>query len=594
MSVLELNNIKVFNLSSGKSLSQFIDDSARTKKSLRYNTDYKNRLELIQDFEFPTASSKVHVSPDGDYIGASGVYPSQFRLFETSELSMKFQRNLDSEIIQFTFLTPDYRKLAFLNGDRSIELHAQYGKHYTTRIPRFGRDMKYHECSAELIIVGATNETYRLNLEQGRFMGSLESNVCEELNVCEIIKELPWVVATGGIDGLVECWDLRQKQRTALIDPGQGEVSALAFDKLLMATGHSNGEVNVFDIRYPKPLFGITHKNRLPVKSITFHGDCVLTADPKALKLSNRVSGDIVTTIESVNDIHQIECVPNTGLIFTANEGQRVGTYYLPALGPAPRWCSFVDALNDEIEEEVKVKINENKQFVTVEELEKLAASDLIGTDELVGYMHGYLMDSKLYYKLKALSEPFDYKQYRKERIAKKLEEKTKERITVPKKLPKVNKNFVAQVLNEDPKGKNAKNKEILQDDRFKLMFEDSTYEINQESEDFRRIYRKRVGLSMMEHDEEVEEEEEEELQEEDIVPKLKKKRRVEKELREEPEDGEENLPFVERMNEVKNVKKEKKEKKSKVLKEKPDLEGRRTIVPMHKLLHAKNKDYRK
>lgn len=585
----ELNNIKVFNLSSGKSLSQFIEESARTKKSLRYNTEYRNRLELIQDFEFPTASSKVHVSSDGDYIGASGVYPSQFRLFETSELSMKFQRNLDSEIIQFAFLTPDYRKLAFLNADRSIELHAQYGKHYSTRIPRFGHDMKFHEYSAELIIVGATNETYRLNLEQGRFMAPLESNVCEELSVCEIIKEVHWVVATGGVDGLVECWDLRQKQRTALIDPGQGEVTALAFDKLSMVTGHSNGEAKIYDIRYQKPLFGITHKNRLPVKSVTFHNEFVLTADPKALKICDRNSGAIVTTVESVNDIHQVECVENTGIVFMANEGQRVGTYFLPALGPAPNWCSFIEALNDEIEDE-KVKINENKQFVTVEELEKLAASELIGTDELVGYMHGYLMDSKLYYKLKALSEPFDYKEYRKERIAKKLEEKTKERITVPKKLPKVNKNFVTQVLNEDPKGKNAKSKEILQDDRFKYMFEDPAFEINQESEDFRRIYRKRVVMG----NEPTVVEEEEEDEEAEIMPKLKKKRKVERELREEPEDGEENLPFAERMVEEKPEKRVKKVKKPKVLKEKPDLEGRRTIVPMQKLLHAKNKDYRK
>ena len=33
-----------------------------------------------------------------------------------------------------------------------------------------------------------------------------------------------------------------------------------------------------------------------------------------------------------------------------------------------------------------------------------------------------------------------------------------------------------------------------------------------------------------------------------------------------------------------------KREKKSKILKEKPDLEGRRTVVPMHKLLSSSSK----
>ena len=38
--------------------------------------------------------------------------------------------------------------------------------------------------------MGATNESYRLNLEQGRFMASLESQICSELNVCGIMDDL--------------------------------------------------------------------------------------------------------------------------------------------------------------------------------------------------------------------------------------------------------------------------------------------------------------------------------------------------------------------------------------------------------------------
>jgi len=63
-----------------------------------------------------------------------------------------------------------------LLGDRNIELHAQYGRHYKTRIPKIGRDMVYLPATCDLVTVGAGNEIYRLNLEQGRFLGPLESS----------------------------------------------------------------------------------------------------------------------------------------------------------------------------------------------------------------------------------------------------------------------------------------------------------------------------------------------------------------------------------------------------------------------------------
>jgi ribosome biogenesis protein ENP2 len=69
-----------------------------------------------------------------------GVYAPMVKIFETSELSLKCERGIDSEIIQMRLLTNDYSKFALLCEDRTIELHAQYGRHYKLRIPRFGRD----------------------------------------------------------------------------------------------------------------------------------------------------------------------------------------------------------------------------------------------------------------------------------------------------------------------------------------------------------------------------------------------------------------------------------------------------------------------
>lgn len=43
---------------------------------------------------------------------------------------------------------------AFLLADRTIEVHAKYGFHYRTRIPKFGRGLDYHRNSCELYCVG--------------------------------------------------------------------------------------------------------------------------------------------------------------------------------------------------------------------------------------------------------------------------------------------------------------------------------------------------------------------------------------------------------------------------------------------------------
>ncbi len=63
------------------------------------------------------------------------------KIFETKELSMKCQRGLDSEVVKFNILNSDYTKIAFACVDRNIELHAQYGRHYKTRIPKMPRDL---------------------------------------------------------------------------------------------------------------------------------------------------------------------------------------------------------------------------------------------------------------------------------------------------------------------------------------------------------------------------------------------------------------------------------------------------------------------
>ena len=127
LSVTELvDGVKVYNLTSGKSLPNFLTD--RQKRKLRKTDEYRGRVELIQDFEFPTASSCIQTSPSGQYIVSAGVYPPMIKIFETDNLSMKCERYVDAEVVRLRVLEDSYRKLALLRQDRTIELHAAYGK----------------------------------------------------------------------------------------------------------------------------------------------------------------------------------------------------------------------------------------------------------------------------------------------------------------------------------------------------------------------------------------------------------------------------------------------------------------------------------
>lgn len=44
----------------------------KRKRSLKQDSDFANRIELLQDFEFEEASSCVRVSEDGDWAMSTG------------------------------------------------------------------------------------------------------------------------------------------------------------------------------------------------------------------------------------------------------------------------------------------------------------------------------------------------------------------------------------------------------------------------------------------------------------------------------------------------------------------------------------------
>ncbi|RXM29606.1 Nucleolar protein 10 [Acipenser ruthenus] len=443
--------------------------SDRKKRALqKKDVDIQRRIELIQDFDMPTVSTAIKVSKDGQYILAAGTYKPRVRCYDTYQLSLKFERCLDSDVVTFDILSDDYSKLVFLHCNRYVEFHSQHGHYYKTRIPKFGRDFSYHYPSCDLYFVGASSEVYRLNLEQGTFLNSLQTDAAEN-NVCDI-NPVHYLFATGTAEGKVECWDPRTRGRVGLLDcalssvtedtevEGLPSVSALKFNGALhMAVGTSTGQILMYDLRSNRPLLVKDHHYGLPIKSIQFQDqlDLILSADSKIIKMWNKDT----------------------------------------ALGPAPRWCSFLDNLTEELEENPETTVYDDYKFVTRKDLDNLGLAHLIGSPLLRAYMHGFFMDIRLYHKVKTMANPFAYDEYRKDKIRQKIEETRAQRVQI-KKLPKVNKQLAIKLIEEEEeadqrtlkkkKGKNLPN--ILSDDRFKVMFENPDYQVDEASEEFRLL----------------------------------------------------------------------------------------------------------
>eukprot|EP00903_Cladosiphon_okamuranus_P021876 g20111.t1 len=550
MQVSTFHGVKIYNLSSGKTLPQWLSEKKR--RSLSKDVDYRRRIELLQDFDFPTASQKVCVSQDGQYVIVAGTYPPQIKVFEVADLSMKFERHLDCEAMDFMTLADGYEKLAFLLADRTLAFHAGYGNHHSVRIPRFGRSLAYQKETCDMLVGCGEGEIHRFNLDQGRFRTpimlpsskSSQGNPTAGINKIELCAAHQ-LLAAGTDDGFVHLWDSRQGQSgggraVASLDLresvgaaevaaaeatlGGFQVSAVAFDTdgLTMGVGTSSAHCLTFDLRSSTPTFVKEHQYGLPITGVKFHQGTerrVLSSDLKTVKIWNRDDGTVLTNVETPADINDV-CVAHdargdSGLLLMATEQSRVLSYYVPALGPAPRWCSFLDVLTEELEEEQEASVYEDYKFVTTAEVEELGVSNLVGTPLLRGYMHGYFMDMKLYTRLKAVSEPFAYEEYRKKKVKDKMDEKAKSRISMRTNLPKVNRAMAERLLDKagsgDKKRRKGKGKTPLEegdeargegaaagtvstsnplgDARFGAMFESPAFEVDPESEEYARAH---------------------------------------------------------------------------------------------------------
>ncbi|OAV92475.1 hypothetical protein PTTG_05862 [Puccinia triticina 1-1 BBBD Race 1] len=515
----------------------------KKKKAVGPGTEGKS---LIQDLDFPEASNKVKSTSDGKFLIATGTYKPRMKVYELDELALKFDRVTDSENVDFCILSTDWTKTLHLQTDRTLDLHTQTASYYRVRIPRHGRALAYHFPSCDALCGGAGSELWRLNLEQGRFMApfQLSSNVTgiNAIDVNPVHGLVGLGTETDDGKGTVEFWDHRARAPAGILKlpfaklSGVGgswddscmsvSVSALAsrLDGLTVAVGTSTGHTLLYDLRAPLAHTIKDQGYGLPIKKIEWPTSVaasgfgqteglVATADSKVVKIWSRHTTDNLISVNPLAPINDMHIYPDSGLVFLANEASPMTGYFIPSLGPAPRWCRFLENMTEEMEDSKEVAIYDDYKFVSDSELASLSLDHLVGTPALRPYMHGYFIDLRLYAKAKAIANPFAYVEHRdklvKERIQKeqesrirtsKLKTKSNESKSMVAQNVKINKDLAEKLIEQEQtsipmkthskknKAKNIPSGSLLTDERFGDLFTNEDFEIDKYSREYAAI----------------------------------------------------------------------------------------------------------
>eukprot|EP00754_Rhynchopus_humris_P035938 Rhum_TRINITY_DN1760_c0_g1::Rhum_TRINITY_DN1760_c0_g1_i1::g.4857::m.4857/K14788/NOL10, ENP2; ribosome biogenesis protein ENP2 len=475
MKSITYGSVTYYNLTEGATVPDWL---SQKKKGEIAKEQRRKKVEVLQDLGFKNgAPNCIEMTDDRNYMWMSGYYPSQIRCYDLNEVGLKFSRHLESEIVSVAPISTDYRKVAFLLRDRWLEFHNQGGRHTRLRVPKEGRAMVYDKRTASVIVPTSCSSVYHVDMDTGCF---LEPAVTEaEANDCVAVCPAHPLLAVGGTNGKVECIDLRCPNKSvAVLDVASGvaafggdgfesdsssassaasflgrgranAVTSLCFDDtgMTLLAGTSQGVVGVYDIRKRTPTLVKDHNNTLPMRKMMFHS-CfgkkqAATADTKGIKVWDYTTGENFISVDTSHELYSF-AIPQSsedrgsGVILATCDSTNVNAFFVPQLGPAPQWCSYLETLTEELEEqaghEAVATGFDDYKFVTREELERLHLSHLLkgDSDQIQPYMHGFYIDLNLYRTTKAVMDPHEWREFqRSKRLAQKDAE---DRITVVKK----------------------------------------------------------------------------------------------------------------------------------------------------------------
>lgn len=375
--------------------------------------------------------------------------------------------------------------------------------------------------------------------------GALQGGIATgSVNTAAIAEESHCLLAFGTSLGTVEFWDprvrgrigiLRRPAQADLID-GRSEITALEFDRsgLVLATGSSAGLIYLYDLRSASPVLKKDQGYGYPIQTLIFlasaqaqtSGSKILSSDKRIIKVWDTQNGAPWTSVEPAVDLNCVAWCKDSGMLLTANEGRQQHAFFIPQLGPAPKWCSFLDNLVEEMAEDPNDPnafasqstgdTYDNYKFLTMQQLETLNLSHLVGTTSLLRpYMHGYFVAQRLYEEAKLIADPSIWEE-RSKRVKAKIDSERESRIRGNKKvIARVNQGFAEKMMDRVEKNELRRAKRVLKkagddnttelvnevtgeienepagllaDPRFAKLFQDEDFAIDETSREFQSL----------------------------------------------------------------------------------------------------------
>lgn len=375
--------------------------------------------------------------------------------------------------------------------------------------------------------------------------GALQGGIATgSVNTAAIAEESHSLLAFGTSLGTVEFWDprvrgrigiLRRPAQADLID-GRSEITALEFDRsgLVLATGSSAGLIYLYDLRSASPVLKKDQGYGYPIQTLIFLASAqaqtseskILSSDKRIIKIWDTQNGAPWTSVEPAVDLNCVAWCKDSGMLLTANEGRQQHAFFIPQLGPAPKWCSFLDNLVEEMAEDPNDPnafasqstgdTYDNYKFLTMQQLETLNLSHLVGTTSLLRpYMHGYFVAQRLYEEAKLIADPSIWEE-RSKRVKAKVDSERESRIRGNKKvIARVNQGFAEKMMDRVERNELRRAKRVLKkagddnttelvnevtgeienepagllaDPRFAKLFQDEDFAIDETSREFQSL----------------------------------------------------------------------------------------------------------
>eukprot|EP00906_Rhabdomonas_costata_P013525 RCo019409 len=326
-------------------------------------------------------------------------------------------------------------------------------------------------------------------------------------------------------------------------------ISTLEFDVdgITMAVGTNKGTVALYDLRNNRPSVVKDHFTGQPVVRVEFSRPStdgsagnitkplVLSACGAQLKAWDRLDGSPFTAVETTSPINDFLLVrqqcnikpphnlaPTSGLIFVAVDYSDILTYFIPELAPAPAWCSALESFREKAQRvSAEAVVQQHSKFLTPAEMDALGLTEAAASsDKIRPWMHGFLVNHELYKRARAVAmdpmkpqqqqqqgaqdeQPEDFDEWLKRRKRAKAQQRAALSFGTVGRPVKLNAEHAETIVGrplaeaeasaEGGEGAEASKPKVftnMVDSRFRKVFKDARFIVDQTSEGFLRYHR--------------------------------------------------------------------------------------------------------